>query len=83
MIHTDGKQTIVNAEPRPFWHDGNSLALFKAVKEKARELDGGFSGPAHERLNSHLFGMATVVGLSREDAREAFESDEALTIYAP
>jgi hypothetical protein len=66
-----------------WWAEGNTLALFDAIRAEARKQDGGFSGEAHERLNSHLIGMARVIGLSEEDIREAFASDRNLTIYEP
>jgi hypothetical protein len=66
-----------------WWSNGNDLALMEAARRHARERDGGFSGPTHEALNSHLIGLARVIGMSENAIREAFASDRCLTIYEP
>jgi hypothetical protein len=46
-----------------------------------------FAGPERvalqSRMNSGLIGTARSMGMSEDAIREAFESDDMLTIYAP
>lgn len=66
-----------------WWDNGNDLALIDAMRRRAREFDGGFTGVAHSTLNSSLIGAARQLGMTEADIREAFNSDRGLTIYEP